>query len=247
MSNLINGIVFSLSIDKDFENRDIAKKIIDIFLSASKSIRPKKFGAFQADLKIEDSEKVADVLVNAKGPKFGPRGGSLILKESNDCSFSIQWDKSVRQTFPFISGRLMFESISKNPNILTDFFDLVKKLALILSPEFGSIESMAVKGWDTPRNLLLRLPDILPVMIYGKSYITFFGEEKIKSSPFLKIERLGDCYWLVAHESIFEKVPDAKRAEIRSYFGEDSFMANGKWKYTNGSAPVFDLSFSICS
>jgi hypothetical protein len=36
-------------------------------------------------------------------------------------------------------------------------------------------------------------------------------------------------------------VPPEKRKEIREYFGENSFMANGKWKYKEGIAPIFSL------
>jgi len=247
MSNLINGITFSLFINENFEDRFVAKKITDVFLRSAKTITPKKFGYFQPDVKIVDAEKVIDVLVNKDGPKVGPRAGSLILEASKGCGFQIQWNKSSQPCFSFIGGHLMFENIHKDNEILNDYIRLVRDLVAEFSFEYGEVRSMALKGWDLPLNLQIRLPDIPPISIYGKNYISFFGEEKIKRAPFLKLEKIGDSYWLVAEESLFNEVPEVKRAKIRSYLGEDSFMANGKWKYSDGNAPKFDLSFSSCN
>lgn len=246
MSNLVSGVTFSLSLTEDLEDRDIAESIIDVLLAAPKSIRPKKFGSFQADAKIGSAEELTDVLVNVSGPKVGARAGSLIMEVGKDCGFQVQWNKSNRPSFPFISGHLMFTAISKDASILDDFLGVVRRLVEVLSPVYGEVRSMAVKGWDAPLNLSLRLPDVPPISIYGDEYIAFFGQEKIEKAPFLKIEKVGECYWLVAHASVMEGVPDSMRANIRSYFGENSFMANGKWKYTEGDAPEFDLSNSLC-
>lgn len=247
MSNLVDGIAFSLSFTDDFENRELAQKIVDVLLSAKKSVRPKKYGAFQPELKVGEMEDVVDVLVNAKGSKLGPRAGSLILEEGKNCGFQVQWNKSSQPSFSFIGGHLMFSAVSKNEGALNDFVSVIRNLVSALSPAYGEIRSMAVKGWDAPMNLFLRLPDIPPVSVYGKEYIAFFGREKIEKAPFLRFEMAGDCYWLISHELVMESVPDATRSVIRSYFGEEAFMANGKWKYAEGHAPEFDLSFSLCN
>jgi len=244
MSNLVSGLSFSLCFASDFEDQDMAQKILEVFLSAPASVRPKKFGAFQPSEKIQETSAVLDVLTNKAGNKAGVRAGSLILEHSKSCSYQVQWNKTNRPTFSFISGHLMFSAMSKG-TVLDDFIALVKQLAVVLSPAYGEIRSMAVKNWDAPMNLLIRLPDVPPVSIYGKEYIAHFGEEKIKAFPFGTVEQVGEGYWVTAHPSVLEEVPSARRAEVRSYFGEQSFMADGKWRYTEGSAPDFDLAFSI--
>ena len=97
-----------------------------------------------------------------------------------------------------------------------------------------------------PRDLTLGLPEVPPISIYGKEYVDLFGVEKVEQAPFLEIERVGDCYWLVAQKSIAKKVPNPVRANIRSYFGEDAFITGEIADYKVGRAPKFDLSNSLC-
>ena len=148
--------------------------------------------------------------------------------------------------FSFIAGHISFDLISKNASIVSAWLGVVKSLVEIVSPTYGQVRSMNVKGWDAPFNLPLRLPDIPPISIYGREYIDLFGADKIESAPFSAISQVGECYWLVANESLLEEVPDTKRQEIRCYFGEDSFMADGHWKYRDGRALSFDFSNSLC-
>ncbi|HET8730547.1 MAG TPA: hypothetical protein VFM34_05490, partial [Moraxellaceae bacterium] len=156
-----------------------------------------------------------------------------------------QWNKSSQPGFSFIGGYLMFAAIDKDPQALADFVELARRLVAALAPAYGEIRSMAVKGWDAPMNLQLRLPDVPPISIYGREYIELFGRDAIEAAPFQSVERVGEAYWLVASESLREGVGDEARARIRAHFGEDAFMANGKWKYQDGRAPRFDLSWSV--
>lgn len=242
MSNLVQGTTFSLFFTQGFENKEIAQKIVNVLISAPKRVRPRKFGAFPPGRKIENADDVVGVLVNERGPKSGPRAGSLIMDVGKDCGFQAQWNKSAEPSFPFIGGHLMFAAIAKDGAILDDFIGVVRTLVGTLKPVYGEVRSMAVKGWDTPVNLTMRLPDVPPISIYGKEYIDLFGKDKIERAPFLSITPVGECYWLTAHDSVMEEVPDARRESIRNYLGEDSFVAGGKRKYTHGHAPKFNLS-----
>lgn len=246
MSNSIDGLSFSLFFARDFEGPEIASEIVRVFLSSNRSVRPVKYGVFGPDEDIVDAASVADTLMNIESPDGRSRSGSLILERNRGCGYQVQWNKSNQPGFSFIGGHLMFSSYGKHGGALDGFIDLVKDLVVQLSPVYGEIRSMAAKGWDTPINLLLRLPDVPPVSIYGKEYIEFFGHEKIEGAPFIKREKVGSCYWLVASEILEEDVPSAVRSSIRSFLGEKSFMADGKWKYSDGNAPNFDLSFSVC-
>lgn len=242
MSNLVNGLAFSLSCLADFADEKVAREVVDIFLAGPSQIRPKKAGAFQADSAIADPEALVRLLVNERPIGAGPQGGSLVLEANRDCGFQVQWNKSPRASFPFIGGHLMFTALSKNPSLLDAFLDLVKALVKRVQPAYGEVRSMAVKGWDAPMNLRLRLPDVPAISIYGPAYIEMFGREKIETAPFLEREVIGECYWLVAHQPVLEGVPDEQRLRIRTYLGADAFMADGKWKYSDGRAPQFDLS-----
>ena len=164
-----------------------------------------------------------DLLVNKAGPKSGGRAGS----------------------FSLVSGWIAFDFLDDEKNVLGSWLEGIKRLVEVVSPAYGYVNSMAVENWDTPLNLQLRLPDISPISIYGREYVELLGAKEIEAAPFLEIEKVGVCYWLVASHSLRSGVPKGRRKEIREYFGEDAFMADGNWKYSTGRAPKFDLSASI--
>jgi hypothetical protein len=242
MSNLVNGLVFSLSCLTDLGDKKIAQQVISTFLASAPGIKPKKAGAFQAESDITDPEALVELLVNEESMHEGMRGGSLVLEASKDCGFQVQWNKSPHAGFPFVGGHLMFSAISKNSALLGEFLALIKELVRVTRPAYGEVRSMAVRGWDVPMNLELRLPDIPSVSIYGRQYIDMFGRDRIETAPFVAREMIGECFWLVAHQPVFDGVPDEQRQRIRNHLGADAFMADGKWKYSDGCAPKFDLS-----
>jgi hypothetical protein len=242
MSNLLNGLAFSLSCLTDLADQKIAQEVINVFLASASGVKPRKAGAFQADSDIRDAQALVRLLVNEDSLHEGMQGGSLVLEVSKDCGFQVQWNKSPHAGFPFVGGHLMFPAISKNSGLLDDFLALIKELVRVTSPAYGEVRSMAVRGWDAPMNLELRLPDVPSVSIYGREYIDMFGREKIDTAPFVAREIVGECYWLVAHQPVIEGVPDEQRQRIRNHLGADAFMADGKWKYSDGRAPNFNLS-----
>ncbi|GAB7549699.1 hypothetical protein [Cupriavidus sp. 8B] len=245
MSNIISGFTFALFSTLDFEGDSIAKNIVDVILSAPGDVSPKKMGAFEPKEIIGSTDDVVDILVNRSGPKTGMRSGSLLLEAGKECGFQVQWDKSEKPGFHVISGHLMFSAIVRDSTILCDFMDVIRALVGVVKPVYGEVRSMATKGWDAPVDLLVRLPDVPIISIYGVEYINLFGRDRIESAPFLKIERFDEYYWLVAHDVSPDGVPDSVRNDIRRHLGEDAFMADGKWKYKFGSAPKFDLRNSV--
>ena len=247
MSNLIDGLSFSLFFSYDFEGSDTAERIIRTFMSSGDLVRPVKYGVFGPKKSIKDIGEISVILVESCGSGHGSRSGSLVLERDLTCGYQIQWNKSKEVGFPFIGGHLMFSAYSNHESVRDDFVGLVRALVSQLSPAYGEIRSMATKGWDAPVNLMMRLPDIPPVSIYGTEYIEHFGADRIESAPFLRKERVGSCYWLVASDSFEDSVPDAERLAIRSSLGEKSFMADGRWRYPDGDAPDFDISFSLCN
>src|SRR5262249_50861130 len=154
----------------------------------------------------------------------------------------IQWQKSARFQLPFVSGHIMFEALDRSPGLEAEWVAAIRRLVEILAPAYGEVLSMAVKGWDAPLNLRIRLPDIPSVSVYGPDYIKLFGKERIESAPFLAVEKVGACYWAIASGSPRLEVPAVLRKKIREHLSADAFMADGSWKYTGGIAPDFDLS-----
>jgi hypothetical protein len=238
-------VSFSLDSTKDFEDIDLATRIVAICLSLPPTLRPTKFGAF-APLKgkVGAVDEIVSVLVNARGTKSGPRGGSLLLRARSDMSgYSVQWSKSARPGFSGVMGWIMSDVIRNDPLILKGRLDGVRRFVEILSPSYGEVRLMSDEG--DPRDLTLGLPEVPAISIYGKEYIDFFGATKIEGAPFLEVEKVGACYWLVAQKSIIDKVPSATRASIRSYLGEDAFVIGDLAQHKIGRAPKFDLSNSL--
>lgn len=243
MSNLIPGVTFSLSSLRDFSSPSLAREIVQVICGSPKNIRPTKFGPFEGESPIgDDLDEPLKYLVRQAGGKPS-EAGSLVLNAGKNCEYQVQWNKSSPPSFPFVGGFLLRTAFIKDPNVLSDFLDLVKRLAPVVNVVYGDIRSMEFPGWDTPFNLSLRLPDIPNVSIYGKPYIEHFGRSRIESAPFYRIEKLaGDLYWLQATELVTDPVPDDIRAEVRKHFGEDAFMSGKKWRYSDGKHPEFDFS-----
>ena len=243
MSNLAPHVSFILSSTKDFEDRSLARKIVEAIMSAEQAVRPETFGAFQPlKTRIVDSESVVDVFVNAKGPKEGVRGGSLLMERGSDVGYQIQWNKGFGSKFADVSGHISFSKLDEDVRRRDQWLQVIRHIVEVLEPAYGEVRSMAYEGWDTPLNLELRLPDIPPISIYGKPYIELFGE-KILAAPFRSVSRVGES-WLVASSEITEEVPAVDRREIRAHLGEEAFMADGRWKYRDGIAPRFVFRLS---
>jgi hypothetical protein len=246
MSNSANRVRFSLMSTRDFEDRDLAMRIVNLLLSLPPNVRPDMFDVHEPlKRKVESANDIVDLLVNKGALSVGQRSGLLQLKSRNGVSYQIHWRKTRRPGFSAVGGSFMQDAIDRDRNIVENWLGGIRDLTEIVSPAYGEIRSLAGNE-GIAFNLQTRLPDVPPISIYGKEYIALFGRDKIEQAPFLESFRMAEGYWLVAHSSVLESVPDAKRSEIRSYFGEDAFMADGRRKYKDGRAPIFDLSNSLC-
>lgn len=243
MTNFIDGISFALNSLEDFDNVEFASSLTYLLLSAPGYLRPKKYGVYKADIDVS-FEGIVTTLINTSHDSKKRFDCSLSLKCGKHGGYNIHWDKRKEDpVFQLVSGYLMMDVIKKKTEQLGDFFNLIKGLVKIVKPVYGTVQSMALDGWDTPYDLKVRLPDIPSISIYGPPYIHFFGKEAILSAPFERIEELmHDYYWLEANQSVFEAVSEERRQAIREHFGEDAFMAGKKWRYQSGKSPNFDFS-----
>lgn len=240
MSNLIQGITFSLfSAKRNFEREIISKILVEI-LDAPEAIRPKAFGTFGGDNPINGIDEVLNFIFEKNKNEI--EAISLVL-EFCDGSYQLQWNKSEPPTFCFIGGTLRNSIIPSKADAVHSFIGIFKILTAIFDASYGEIRSMAVKNWDNPVDLRSRLPDIPNISIYGKEYIDMFGRNKIESAPFLKIEMLSeDLYLLQAANDVFAPVDEKMKDMIRDHLGEKSFMSGGKWRYKDGVHPKFIFS-----
>ncbi|WP_254459649.1 hypothetical protein [Xanthomonas sacchari] len=240
MSNLIQGITFSLFSAKSNFEREMVSKIIEELLGAPEEIRPRSFGFFSGDKPIRESAEVLDLIF--KKSQVQPDAISLVL-EFGGGGYQLQWNKTEPPEFCFIGGTLRNNLISSKPGALDCFIDLFKGLATIFDVSYGEIRSMAVKNWDNPVDLWKRLPDIPSISIYGKDYIDMFGRCRIESAPFLKVKILSEeLYVLYAADDVVSPVDEKTKDQIRAHLGEDSFMSGGKWRYKDGVHPHFNFS-----
>jgi hypothetical protein len=240
MSNLIQGITFSLSSLSDFSDLSLAKEIVRTICDAPSSIRPSRFGPFEGTIPLTDLDEPVK-FISQPGKRVEAR--SLVLAAGKNCGYQVQWNRTNPPSFPFVGGFLLRNAFARKTDVLKVFLDLVKNLASTANVVYGDIRSMEFAGWDIPFNLSVRLPDIPNAFIYGKPYIEFFGREKIETAPVHHIEQLADdLYWFQATEQVTDPIPEEVRASIRRHFGEDAFMSGKKWRYRDGLHPVFDFS-----
>jgi len=250
VSNLVPRLGFALTSLADFEDRRLAADVVGLMTSAENELSPVRYSAYEPVLTKLDRrhlDPLVDVWLNAgrtPEPPTAPRVGSLLLAGPNDgVSYQVSWGKSNVPTFPFVAGDIDIALVNSHGGLLEAWLDLIKRLAVRLNPLYGDIFNMSLRGWDTPHDLLKRLPDVQWTSIYGRPYVEMFGEAHICNAPFHRVDVLSPgLMWVQATPDIFEAVPEDVRSRIRQHLGEEAFMSGGQWRYQTGKAPDFDFS-----
>lgn len=249
MSDISQSIVFFLLSLEDFEDQYLAQKVIDIFVSAPDALCPQTYNLLRGKRKIKFKEELVNAFVGSETNYPCPeiaKSVTLLLDREERCDYQVSWNKYARLTepsFQMISGGVDIPLLQEIPELLEEFCTLAKEISAASKCVYGHIQSAAFRGWSTPVDLSVRLPDIRPMSIYGYPYIELFGRKAIESAPFLKIEKISpDSYWLEANKSVFEQVDEERKKSIREHFGENAFMVGKKWRYSSGRSPVFDFS-----
>ena len=249
MSNLINGINFSLNSLEDFDDRKLAERVIRSILAGPRFAVPKKYGREQPLKQIIDERDITPLIDlwapsqknNSNQIKFPD--GLLLMEFASDGDYLVHWKKAPVPSFAGVSGGGPWPTLNQEAKRLGEFMDLVKVLIGLVNPVYGEIQNMALPGWDIPFDLPKRLPDVPWISIYGVPYIKMFTEERILSAPFWKTEQLPSGHFLLqSTESPHQKISEETKSAIRRHLGEDAFMSGGRWRYKDGHAPVFDFS-----
>lgn len=241
MSNLVAGISVSISTTDDFSKGDIAAGVIKAIFESPVNLKPVRYGLFSGDEIIECAEDIVRVLV---GQESKSEAGGVVLSANKDCEYQLQWDRA-NNLLSYFGGFLLSNAYRRNPKILHDYLSFIKGLAVVCNVAYGDIRSMNCDGWDTPFNLMMRLPEIPNVSIYGRPYVEMFGRDKIENAPFYQVEQIAnDIYWLQSTADVTEMVSGSAREKIRGYFGENAYMAGKKWRYKDGTHPEWNKYMS---
>jgi hypothetical protein len=245
MTNFIDALGFSLDSLDDFTDEQLARGVIGALLSAQGDLRPVKYGSFEPLRdRIGDIQSLLDVWFSARSSQdLRLELGGLLLAGRGLMGYQIGWQKSADPKFSFVNGYVGFSILKKRADTLENLLQLVRSLVDKISPVYGEVRSMATRGWDNPLDLKIRLPDPPWISIYGPPYVKLFGEDKIRTAPFLVVEELRPGFWwLQASSSPFEEIPEDLKVKIRQHFGEDAFMNSRQRRYATGIAPDFDFS-----
>jgi hypothetical protein len=244
VSNLVRALGFSISSLADFESTATAEAVVRRLFDVPALLRPNRFGEYEPADRPAATEQVMEQWLYQVGQRRAdqPGLGNLIFDSSSGVRYQVGWHKAVEPRFSFIGGEIPL-TLAAQPEALHSFLRLVRELAVIVDAVYGEVRNLSFPGWDLPFDLWKRLPDVAWATILGGPYVSMFGQTRVLSTPCSRVERLGpNHFWLEATNSPFEPVPEDVRSMIRAHLGEESFMSGGRWRYSSGVAPLFDVS-----
>ena len=252
MTNLCASIGFTLDSLEDFENRELAEKVLETLLGGPSFAVPTRYGVYDPVRERIRPDNVSGVLDlwTGRNMKSGDHRSSLLqLVFCRDGFYMVCWDKGVNPPFDVprfhsIDGSVPLSRVSQPVARVNDYLSLILALAGVTNPAFGIVQSSMTPYWDVPYDLTLRLPDVPWGSIYGKPYIEMFGRERLLSAPFHSIRELpsGHIFAQLTESVLDPELPEDRRKAVREWLGEDCFMV-GKTpprRYASGKAPDFD-------
>ncbi len=256
MSNTLPALGFSLASLKNFEEANLARRVLETFLECRPPLRPKVLAAVEPATRPFSSRTLNEAIgvwlnsgANANDQQdSGHRRGTLVLRTSSPLGglggYLINWRRAKTDPgFSFVSGDCALATIRGMPSLLGEFVSLFRDLAGLTDPTYGSVKNMSFKGWDLPFDFKVRLPDIPWLFILGKPYLDMFGRERVMSTPAHSVQEWGEHRVAIqATPSVLEPVPEPVRSAIRAHLGDAAFMCGGRWRYKDGWAPSFDFS-----
>ena len=252
MTNLCDGLGFSLASFEDFENRKLAENVLEALLGGPDFAVPTRYGVYdpvRERIRREDVSDVLDLWTGRNTKSGAHRSGLLQLVFCRDGYFMVNWSKGALPPFDlppfhFLSGDVPSARVSMPVGRVDEYLMLIMELVRITNPVFGKVQNTMTPHWDTPSDLTLRLPDVPWGSIYGKPYIEMFGRERLLSAPFHSIRELpsGHIFAQLTESVLDPELPEDRRKAVREWLGEDCFMV-GKTpprRYASGKAPDFD-------
>lgn len=253
MANTFDLVDLTIMSLKDFENVELATNVIKKINEYGKDFIPNVYGLYQPLKDKYDPNNVNEVVQlwmneenNVNNVQDFYSAGQLLMekKRGHKVSYQMRWEKDNQARFNFFNLSIDSKYI-KNDNAFQKFISLCNDLILLLEPVHGEIVNLAFPGWEAPKNLQVRHPEINWTVFFGKPYIDLFGREKLLSTPCHSVHTIGEnMIALQLTDSLFEPIPPSVRSTVKKHLGEDAFVEEGKSyrSYNSGKVPKFDFS-----
>lgn len=247
MSHERDGINFSLLSLKSFKDERLARSSLDLLLNGLSFVKLTKFGAFaplNGKVPNGDLQPLVDAWFCQQDlvSPFSTAGERVLCLEGarGRVNMMITWSDN---PFPLNSISASFPSqyLAEEASC-ESFLAWIENLTASVDPVFGFVQNMMTKGWATPYDLTLRLPEIPWGTILGKPYIEMFGEDKIRTAPYASVEKWssGHLFCKLTDDLLNPQLPIELRQAVREHLGEDAFMQGSRQPrhYKVGRSPL---------
>lgn len=253
MGNTFDLVDLTIMSLKDFQDTELAYSVIKKINEYGKDFIPSVYGLYQPLKNKYDPNNIPEVVqfwMNEDNNKNNAQdfyaAGQLLMekKRGHKVSYQMRWEKGIQAGFNFFNLSVDIAYIKEDSGFQR-FISLCNDLILLLEPVHGEIVNLSFPGWETPKNLRIRHPEINWMVLFGRPYIDLFGKEKLLCSPCHSVHTIGDnVIALQLTDCLFEPVQPSVRTAVKKHLGEDAFVEDGKSyrAYSMGKVPEFDFS-----
>ncbi len=253
MANTFDLVDLTIMSLKDFQDAELAYSVVKKINEYGKDFIPNVYGLYQPLKNKYDPNNINEVVQlwmnednNANNVQDSYAAGQLLMekKRGHKVSYQMRWEKDNQVRFNFFNLSIDTSYI-RNGNGYQRFVDLCNDLILLLEPVHGEIVNLSFPGWEAPKNLSIRHPEINWMVLFGKPYINLFGREKLINTPCHSVQTIGEnVIALQLTDNLFEPIPPSVRSTVKKHLGEDAFVEEGKSYrvYNTGKVPKFDFS-----
>ena len=248
--NLVDLTIMSL---KDFQDIELATTVINKINVYGKDFTPNVYGVYQPLKNKYDANNINEVVQlwmnednNKNSVQYSYAAGQLLMekKRGHKVSYQMRWEKDNQARFNLFNLSIDSEYL-KSDKGLEKFKNLCNDLIVILEPVHGEIVNLSFPGWETPKHLKVRHPELNWTVLFGRPYIDLLGKEQLLSVPCYSKYMIGNnVVALQLTESVFEPIPSSVRNSVKKYICEGAFVEEGKSyrTYKTGKVPDFDFS-----
>ena len=247
MSHERDGINFNLLTLRSFDDADFARAVLDLLVNGLSFVKPTKFGVcapFDGKISNGSIQPLMDTWFRSieSASPFSIAGEKMICLEGDRGGISIMvtWNEG---RFPLnsVSGSFPSKCLEGGTSLDT-FLSWIEKLTSLVDPVYGFIQNMMTKGWATPYDLSIRLPEIPWGTIFGRPYIEMFGWEEIEAAPYASVEKWNSEHYFckLTDDILNPLLPGELRKAVREHLGENAFMQGTQQPrhYKDGRSPI---------
>lgn len=251
MASTYNSATLSLTSLKDFQDAELAARVLQEINEAGQDFIPNVYGEYEP-LKTKYDSAHCEPLIRiwtdegATGVQRSSASAWLQMEKrgKSKASYMMHWEKNQQARFNFFTFSVDLDYL-RDKKRLQKFMDLGNRLLVLLEPVQANIWNYMLPEWCAPIDLKVRHPELAWINYFGGPYIDLFGREKLLSAPcFRTFELEEDIIALQLTEELFQPIPSDVRRAVKKHLGEDAFVEEGKTcrAYKTGLVPEFDFS-----